>query len=59
MKYSLRSLMIVMLLTGPCCLIARESWQTWQLSQRTKCQPALKQLGIAIHSYFQSLPRGP
>jgi hypothetical protein len=59
MKYSLRSLMIVMLLAGPCSLIARESWQAWRRTQRPTCQPSLKQLKIAIHSYFASHPQGP
>jgi hypothetical protein len=51
MRYSLRSLIIVMLLAGPCSLIARESWQAWRRSQRPTCQGGLKQLGIAIHNY--------
>ena len=56
MKYSLRSLMIVMLLAGPCSLITVEARR---LAQRHACQPALKQMGIAVHSYFASEPHAP
>jgi len=54
MKYSLRSLMIVVLLAGPLSLIACESLQAWRASQRPSCQPSLRQLRIAVHSYIAS-----
>ena len=56
MKYSLRSLMIVMLLAGPCSLIVVKARQ---LAERRACQPALKQIGIAVHAYFASHPSTP
>jgi hypothetical protein len=56
MKYSLRSLMIVMLLAGPCSLIVV---QARRLAERRACQPALKQMGVAVHNYFASQPYIP
>jgi hypothetical protein len=59
MRYSLRSLLIVMLLSGPVAFAAWHSWQEWRRSQRPTCQPSLRQLRIAIHSYFSTAPKGP
>jgi hypothetical protein len=58
MKFSLRSLLIVMLLGGPACGFGWQAWKAWKLSRRPSCGGSLRQIGIALHNYFDSAP-GP
>jgi hypothetical protein len=56
MRYSLRTLLILMLIGGPLTAWGWTGWQAYLRSQRTTCAPSLKQLKIAIHNYFSTPP---
>lgn len=59
MQFRLRTLLIVMLLSGPLASAGWNGWQAYQRSQRTACAPSLKQLKIAIHNYYNTPPLPP
>jgi hypothetical protein len=50
MKYSLRSLLIVMLISGPASCFVWNAWQAWHFQQqRASCPGTLRQIGIPLH----------
>ena len=60
MRYSLRTLLILMFVGSPLLAWSWQGWQQWRASQRITCRPSLRHLSIAIHNYHgDSLRRVP
>jgi hypothetical protein len=57
MRYSLRTLRILMFVGRPLLAWSWQSWQQWLQSQRTTCRPSLRHLSIAIHNYHGDIRR--